>query len=45
MLLGIGSGKKYDIALMDIKEAVAAAAPRYAGQKLPKDVEAEALGR
>lgn len=37
VLLGIGSGKKYDIALMDIKEAVAAAAPRYAGQKMPKN--------
>jgi uncharacterized protein (DUF2252 family) len=37
VLLGIGSAKKYDVALMDIKEAVAAAAPRYAGQKMPKD--------
>jgi uncharacterized protein (DUF2252 family) len=37
VLLGIGSGKKYEIALMDIKEAVSAAAPRYAGRKMPKD--------
>jgi uncharacterized protein (DUF2252 family) len=36
-LLGIGSGKKHEIALMDVKEAVAAAAPRYAGQNMPKD--------
>ncbi|MDB5653545.1 MAG: hypothetical protein JWQ94_1158 [Tardiphaga sp.] len=37
VLLGIGSGKRTDLALMDVKEAVAAAAPRYAGQKMPKD--------
>ena len=37
VLLGIGSGKKRDRALMDIKEAVAAAAPRYAGNRMPKD--------
>jgi len=37
VLLGIGSGKKRDQALMDVKEAVAAAAPRYAGKKMPKD--------
>jgi uncharacterized protein (DUF2252 family) len=37
VLLGIGSGKKYEFALMDIKEAVSAAAPRYAGRKMPKD--------
>jgi uncharacterized protein (DUF2252 family) len=37
VLLGIGKGKKRDLALMDIKEAVKAAAPRYAGQKMPKD--------
>ena len=36
-LLGIGKGKKRDLALMDVKEAVKAAAPRYAGQKMPKD--------
>jgi uncharacterized protein (DUF2252 family) len=36
VLLGIGSGKKRDQALMDVKEAVAAAAPRYA-EKMPKD--------
>src|SRR6202161_2240488 len=36
-LLGIGKGKKRDVALMDIKEAVKAAAPRYAGEKIPKD--------
>jgi uncharacterized protein (DUF2252 family) len=37
VLLAIGSGKKQDMALMDVKEAIAAAAPRYAGQKIPKD--------
>ena len=37
VLLRIGSGKKRDQALMDVKEAVAAAAPRYAGKKMPKD--------
>lgn len=37
VLLEIGSGKKRDQALMDVKEAVAAAAPRYAGKKMPKD--------
>jgi uncharacterized protein (DUF2252 family) len=37
VLLGIGKGKKQDIALMDVKEAVAPAAPRYADQKMPKD--------
>lgn len=37
VLLGIGSGKKRSMALMDVKEAVKAAAPRYVDQKLPKD--------
>ena len=37
VLLGIGEGKKRDFALMDVKEAVLAAAPRYAGEKMPKD--------
>jgi uncharacterized protein (DUF2252 family) len=37
VLLGIGSGKRRDLALMDIKEAVTAAAPRYLGRKMPKD--------
>jgi uncharacterized protein (DUF2252 family) len=37
VLLGIGKGKKRDLALMDIKEAVKAAAPHYARQKMPKD--------
>jgi uncharacterized protein (DUF2252 family) len=37
VLLAIGSGKKRDLALMDVKEAVTAAAPRYAKQKMPKD--------
>jgi uncharacterized protein (DUF2252 family) len=37
VLLTIGSGKKRDRALMDVKEAVAAAAPRYAQQKMPKE--------
>jgi uncharacterized protein (DUF2252 family) len=37
VLLGIGAGKKREQALMDVKEATAAAAPRYAGNKMPKD--------
>jgi uncharacterized protein (DUF2252 family) len=37
VLLGIGKGKKRDLALMDVKEAVVAAAPRYASEKMPKD--------
>jgi uncharacterized protein (DUF2252 family) len=37
VLLRIGKGKKRDLALMDVKEAVKAAAPRDAGQKMPKD--------
>ena len=37
VLLSIGSGKKRDLALMDVKEAVTAAAPRYAKEKMPKD--------
>lgn len=37
VLLGIGKGKKRDLALMDVKEAVKAAAPRYAGEKMPRD--------
>jgi uncharacterized protein (DUF2252 family) len=37
VLLGIGKGRKRDLALMDVKEAVLAAAPRYAGEKMPKD--------
>ncbi|HSQ20075.1 MAG TPA: DUF2252 family protein [Blastocatellia bacterium] len=37
VLLGIGTGKKRDMALMDVKEAVKAAAPRYVDQKIPKD--------
>ena len=37
VLLGIGTGKKRDMALMDVKEAVKAAAPRYADQKIPRD--------
>ena len=37
VLLGIRSGKKRDIGLMDVKEAVTAAAPRYARHKMPKD--------
>jgi uncharacterized protein (DUF2252 family) len=37
VLLTIGSGKKRELALMDVKEAVTAAAPRYAKQKVPKD--------
>jgi uncharacterized protein (DUF2252 family) len=37
VLLAVGSGKKRDMALMDVKEAVTAAAPRYAKQKMPND--------
>jgi uncharacterized protein (DUF2252 family) len=37
VLLRIGSGKKRDLALMDVKEAVTAAAPRYAKQQMPKE--------
>jgi uncharacterized protein (DUF2252 family) len=37
VLLSVGSGKKRDLALMDVKEAVSAAAPRYAKHKMPKD--------
>jgi uncharacterized protein (DUF2252 family) len=37
VICSIGSGKKTDFALMDIKEAIAAAAPRYPGEKMPKD--------
>lgn len=37
VLLGIGSGKKQELALMDVKEAVVAAAPRYPDRKMPKD--------
>jgi uncharacterized protein (DUF2252 family) len=37
VLLTIGSGKKRDLALIDVKEAVAAAAPRYTKQQMPKD--------
>jgi len=37
VLLGIGKAKKRDLALMDVKEAVSAAAPRYAGEKMPRD--------
>lgn len=37
VLLTIGSGKKRDMALIDVKEAVNAAAPRYARPKMPKD--------
>jgi uncharacterized protein (DUF2252 family) len=37
VLLKIGQGKKADTALMDVKEAIAAAAPRYPGKRMPKD--------
>src|ERR1700760_1007969 len=37
VLVVVGKGKKKDLALMDVKEAIAAAAPRYADQKMPKD--------
>jgi uncharacterized protein (DUF2252 family) len=37
VLLGVGTGKKRDQALMDVKEAVTAAAPHYTGTAMPKD--------
>lgn len=37
VLCGIGRGKKMELALMDVKEAVTAAAPRYPNEKMPKD--------
>lgn len=37
VLLAVGKGKKRRLALMDVKEAVKAAAPRYVGEKMPKD--------
>ncbi|WP_349628226.1 DUF2252 family protein [Bradyrhizobium sp. S69] len=37
VLLGVGTGKTRDQALMDVKEAVTAAAPRYPGTAMPKD--------
>jgi uncharacterized protein (DUF2252 family) len=37
VLCGVGTGKKQELALMDLKEAVVAAAPRYSDQKMPKD--------
>jgi uncharacterized protein (DUF2252 family) len=37
VLLGIRERKKRTLALMDVKEAVAAAAPRFAREKMPKD--------
>jgi uncharacterized protein (DUF2252 family) len=37
VLCGIGTGKRQELALMDVKEAVGAAAPRYSKRKMPKD--------
>ena len=37
VLLKIGKGKKTDLALMDVKEAVMASAPRYSKAKMPLD--------
>src|ERR1700753_1177857 len=37
VLCGVGSGKECDLALMDIKEAAVAAAPRYPRVRMPKD--------
>jgi uncharacterized protein (DUF2252 family) len=37
VLLKVGAGKKRDMALMDVKEAVAAAAPRYPDKPVPTD--------
>ena len=37
VLLKIGKGSKSELALMDVKQAVTAAAPRYKGQTMPRD--------
>jgi uncharacterized protein (DUF2252 family) len=37
VLLAIGTGRDQDLALMDVKEAVRPAAPRYAKEKMPKN--------
>jgi uncharacterized protein (DUF2252 family) len=37
VLCEVGSGKKSDLALMDIKEAVVAAAPKYPRVRMPRD--------
>jgi uncharacterized protein (DUF2252 family) len=37
VLVGIGNGKKMELALMDVKEAISAAAPRYPKETMPKD--------
>ena len=37
VLCSIGKGKKQELALMDVKEAVSAAAPSYASAKMPTD--------
>jgi uncharacterized protein (DUF2252 family) len=37
VLLGIGERKKRTLALMDVKEGIAAAAPRYGREKMPKE--------
>jgi uncharacterized protein (DUF2252 family) len=37
VLLGIGDRRKRSLALLDVEEAVTAAAPRSTGQKMPED--------
>lgn len=45
LLVGVGEGKQRQLCLIDVKEAVRAAAPRAAGASMPKDnAERVALG-
>jgi uncharacterized protein (DUF2252 family) len=37
MLIGIGSGKRRELCLVDVKEAIKASAPRAEGAAMPKD--------
>ena len=37
VLVGVGSGKKMELALMDVKEAISPAAPPYPRANMPKD--------
>jgi uncharacterized protein (DUF2252 family) len=44
VLCGIGKGRKLEQALMDIKEAVPAAAPRFPNQEMPMDNSERVVG-
>jgi uncharacterized protein (DUF2252 family) len=37
VLVGVGKGKRRNVALLDVKEAVKAAAPGYEGEKMPRN--------